>query len=180
MLAPLPAEVVRAQLVDVPDDVEVVSVPRDEDPVPYCEGADVCIADWSAHHRVAGPVITALAPTCRLVQVPAAGIDSVDLDACLAAGLPVSSAAGLNSGAVAEWCVWAALSGLRGFVGSDRALRAGRWEQVGAQARYELAGKVVGLVGMGDIGVEAAPRLRAFGVDLRYWTRTRRDPEVEA
>ena len=180
MLAPLPAEAVRAQLVDVPDDVEVVSVPRDEDPVPYCEGADVCIADWSSHHRVAGPVVTALAPTCRLVQVPAAGLDSVDLDACVAAGLTVSSAAGLNAGAVAEWCVWAALSGLRGLVASDRAMRAGRWEQIGAQVRYELDGKVVGLVGMGDIGVAAAPRFAAFGVDLRYWTRTRRPAETEA
>lgn len=174
VLAPVPAEAFAAQL----DGHEVVAVGREDDPAEACSGADVCVADWTAHHRVAGDVLTALRPTCRLVQVPAAGLDSVDVDACAQAGIPVAGAAGLNAVAVGEWCVWAALSSLRGLVVSERALRGGEWDQL-ARARYELDGKVVGLVGLGDVGIEAARRFRAFGVELRYWTRRRRTAEVE-
>jgi phosphoglycerate dehydrogenase-like enzyme len=175
VLAPVPAEVFATHL----EGHEIVAVGRGDDPVAACAGADVCVADWTAHHRVDGEVLTALRPTCRLVQVPAAGLDSVDVEACGRAGIPVAAAAGLNAVAVGEWCVWAALSSLRGLVVSERALHAGEWDQLG-RARYELRGKVVGLVGMGDVGVEAARRLRVFGVDLRYWTRRRRSPEIEA
>lgn len=175
VLAPLPAEAVAAQL----PDVEVVSVADGHDPEQVCRDAVVCIADWTATHRVAGRLVELLAPTCRLVQVPAAGADSVDVDACRAAGIPVATCAGLNSQAVAEWCVFGAISALRHLSAGDRALREGRFEQLG-HARYELGGKVVGIVGMGDIGRAAARLFAAFGCDVRYWTRRRRPPEVEA
>ncbi|MGH3440470.1 MAG: 3-phosphoglycerate dehydrogenase, partial [Nitriliruptorales bacterium] len=110
ILAPVPAEAIGAQL---PNGHEVVAVGREEDPVAACRGADICVADWTSHHRVAGEVVDALAATCRLVQVPAAGLDSVDVEACAAAGIPVASAAGMNAIAVAEWCVWAAIGALR-------------------------------------------------------------------
>lgn len=176
VLAPIPAEAIGGQL---PGGHEVVAVGRDEDPAAACRGADICIADWSSHHRVAGAVVDALAPTCRLVQVPAAGVDSVDVEACTAAGIPVASAAGMNAAAVGEWCVWAAIGALRQLVREDRSLREGRWEQLG-HPRFELANKVVGIVGMGDVGREAAKRFQAFEVDLRYWTRTRRDQGFES
>lgn len=174
ILAPVPAEVMESQL----GGHEVVAVDRDGDPAAACRGADVCVADWTSHHRVAGPVIDALRATCRLVQVPAAGVDSVDVDGCAEAGIPVASCAGANAVAAGEWCVWAALSALRGLVTSERKLRTGEWEQLG-RARYELAGKVVGIIGMGDVGVEAARRFASFGVDLRYWTRHRRSADRE-
>lgn len=175
VLAPIPAEAVRPQL---PDGHEVVAVGRDEDPAGACDGAEVVVADWTAHHRVAGDLVDVLAPTCRLVQVPAAGTDSVDVEACAEAGIPVASCAGLNDVAVAEWCVWAAIGALRQLVRDDRTLREGEWNQLG-RARYELAGKVVGIVGMGDVGQALAPRLGGFGVDVRYWTRNRRGTDRE-
>lgn len=175
VLAPIPAEAVQPQL---PDGHEVVAVGRDEDPAGACDGAEVVVADWTAHHRVAGDLVDVLAPTCRLVQVPAAGTDSVDVGACAEAGIPVASCAGLNDVAVAEWCVWATIGALRQLVRDDRTLRAGEWNQLG-RARYELAGKVVGIVGMGDVGQALAPRLGGFGVDVRYWTRNRRSADRE-
>jgi D-3-phosphoglycerate dehydrogenase len=175
LFAPLPPETLSGRF----PDAEVVAVTPEVDAAAAAAGATVAVADFSGRVRIAGDVVEALAPTCRLVQVPAAGLDSVDVDACRAAGIPVASCAGLNASGVAEWCVWAALDAMRRLTWSDRQLRAGRWEQLG-HPRYELGGKVVGIVGMGDIGAAAAPRFAAFGVDLRYWTRTRRPPEREA
>ncbi|MFP5308347.1 MAG: NAD(P)-dependent oxidoreductase [Actinomycetes bacterium] len=175
MLAPLPPEVVTSRL----PDVEVVCATSQDQAVEAARGADVCIADWRGEVRVDAEVAAALSGTCRLVQVPAAGLNGVDLDACAAAGVPVASCAGLNTAAVAEWCVWAALDALRLLSWSDRALRDGRWEMFG-HARYELAGKLVGIVGLGDIGAATARRLAGFEVDVAYWSRRRRDATTEA
>ncbi len=177
LFAPLPVEAVSHRF---PADVlEVVAVTPDDDPVAAAAGATLAIADFSGRVRITRDVVAALAPTCRLIQVPAAGLDSVDVDACHDLGVPLASCAGLNRVGVAEWAVWAAMDAMRKLSWSDRALRAGRWEQLG-HARYELAGKTVGIVGLGDVGSAAAERFRGFGVDLVYWSRTRRDPEVEA
>lgn len=173
LLAPLPPEVVRDRFPDVE-----VTVP-DPDVVEACRGATVVVADWSGTHRVDADVVAVLDERCRLVQVPAAGLDSVDVDAIHAARIPLASCAGLNTTAVAEWCVWAAIDALRGFSAADRAVRAGAWPQLGV-ARYELTGRTVGIVGFGAIGQAVAGRLRSFDVDVRYATRTRRPAEVEA
>jgi D-3-phosphoglycerate dehydrogenase len=158
--------------------LDVVSVAPDGDPVSACRGGDVCIADPTGRHRVAGDVIDALAPTCRLVQVPASGAETVDLAACAAAGIPVAGVAGLNAAAVAEWCVLGTLAALRRAGADDRSLRAGRWEQLGP-ARLELAGKLVGIIGMGAVGAATARRFAAFDAEVAYWSRTRRAAEVE-
>lgn len=175
LFAPLPPEAITGRF----PDVDVVTVdPSTPDPAATCEGADVVISDWSSRVRVAGDIVDALAPTCRLVQVPAAGLDSVDVEACRSAGVPVASCGGLNTVAVAEWCVYAAIGALRHFAPSDRALHRGEWEQLG-HARYELARKTVGIVGLGAIGTAVAERLACFDVDLVYWTRRRRDRDEE-
>jgi phosphoglycerate dehydrogenase-like enzyme len=160
-------------------DVEVATAADAPSLEELARGATVAIADYSGQNRIAGSVVDALAPTCQLVQVPAAGTDSVDVDACRAAGIPVASCAGLNDAAVAEWCVWGAIDALRQATWASHALRDGRWEQIG-HARYELAGKTVGIVGLGRIGSAAAERFRAFGVDLAYWTLHRRSAEEES
>jgi phosphoglycerate dehydrogenase-like enzyme len=175
MLAPLPPQVVTSR---VPD-ADVATASTQQEALAAAAGADVCIADWRGEVVVDAAVAAALAPTCRLVQVPAAGLNGVDLDACAANGVPVASCAGLNTAAVAEWAVWASIDALRLLSWSDRALREGRWEMFG-HSRYELAGKVVGIVGLGDIGTATARRLAGFEVDLAYWSRRRRDEATEA
>lgn len=176
LFAPLPASALTGAMPDA--DLEVVEIRPGDDAAALAAGARIAIADWSSAVRIAGDVVAALAPTCELVQVPAAGLDSVDVEACRAAGIAVASCAGLNTVGVAEWCVWATIDALRKLTWSDRALRDGRWEQLG-HARYELAGKTVAIVGMGDVGRAVAERMRAFDVDLTYWTRRRRAPDEE-
>ena len=175
LLAPFPPEVLR----DAFEDVEVVAAADADDPVAAVTGATVCVADFRGEIVVDEAMAAALAPTCRLVQVPAAGLDSVDLDACARHGIPVAGCTGLNAAAVAEWCVFGIIDALRALSTSGRALRAGRWEQL-ARTRYELAGKQVGIVGLGAIGTAVAERLQPFGVELSYWSRHQRPPDVES
>ncbi|HUR12975.1 MAG TPA: NAD(P)-dependent oxidoreductase [Mycobacteriales bacterium] len=131
--------------------------------------ADLVLADWTQDLRVLDP-----GPRVAFVQVPRAGVDGIDLDACAARGVPVANCAGANAVSVAEWCLSATFAMLRRTVEADAAVRRGEWPQTSLGAR-ELAGMRVGVVGMGAIGRELAPRYRALGCDVVHWTRTRRD-----
>jgi phosphoglycerate dehydrogenase-like enzyme len=179
LLAPLPAEVVAVRFPDVEVVTPDPTLPIQDGTVAACRGADVVIGDWSGRRRVDASVAAVLDGRCRLVQVPATGLDSVDLGALRERGVPVASCAGMNTVAVAEWCIWAIMDGLRGLSASDRAVRAGGWPQL-TEIRHELAGRGVGIVGLGAIGTEVARRLRPFGVDVRYVARRPRPPELEA
>jgi phosphoglycerate dehydrogenase-like enzyme len=178
LLAPLPAEVVGVRFPAVEVVTPDPALPSPQAEVEACRGATVVIGDWSGRRRVTSAVAAVLDERCRLVQVPATGLDGIDLDALRAREVPVASCAGLNTVAVAEWCVWAVLDALRGLSAADRAVRAGGWPQLG-EVRHELAGRTVGIVGLGAIGSAVAERLRPFGVDVRYVSRTPRSPELE-
>jgi D-3-phosphoglycerate dehydrogenase len=130
---------------------------------------DLVLADWTQDFRVLDP-----GPRVAFVQVPRAGVDGIDLDACAAREVPVANCAGANAVSVAEWCLSAVFALLRRTVEADAAVRRGEWPQTSLGAR-ELAGMRVGVVGMGAIGWALAPRLRALGCDVVHWTRTRRD-----
>jgi len=158
-------------------DVSVVG--RDEDPAAGCKGSDAVISDWTGHHQVAGAVVDALAPTCRLVQSIGAGYDSIDAAACAAAGIPVASGSGLNADAVAEWCLWGAISAQRLLTASDRLLAGGGWTREYV-TRYDLATSRVGIIGLGSIGRACAARFVACRAEVVYWSRRRRPAEVEA
>lgn len=138
-------------------------------------GAVAVLSGWLVDEvPVDADLAAVLAPTCRLVQVPAAGLDAVDPAALRAHGIPLASAAGLNDTAVAEWCVWAVIDALRGLSDAHGRLADGHWAMFGgARPRHELAGRRVGIIGMGAIGRALVPRLAAFDVELSYANRSR-------
>ena len=111
----------------------------------------------------------AAAPKLRFLQVAGVGVDHVDLDAARRLGITVANVAGANAVSVAEHVVMAILALMRGLVAAHEAMRAGDWPlpRWMATAR-DLAGRTVGIVGMGRIGREVATRLLPFGVALLY------------
>lgn len=175
VLAPMSADVVARHL----PDVEVVAASTPEEALAAADGAVACVAGWDASGVVLDAGLAdALAPTCRLVQVPAAGLDGLDLAALRERGVPVASAVGLNAVAVAEWVVWATIDALRGLSDAHAALGRGEWRMF-SRGRHELRGRTVGVVGMGAVARAMLPRLRPFEVDLAYWSRSRHE-DVEA
>jgi phosphoglycerate dehydrogenase-like enzyme len=103
------------------------------------------------------------ATTPRLVQQFGVGLSGVDLDAAGARGIPVDNVSGAESGnatAVAEIALLHLLALLRRFE-EARANVARR--RVGEPSGTTLAGRTVGVLGVGDIGAEVVVRLTAFG-----------------
>jgi phosphoglycerate dehydrogenase-like enzyme len=144
-------------------------------------GADIVVGDWSGVLRVSAELLDA-APRLAFVHQPSVGMDTIDVPACTARGVPVANAGTANAISVAEWCVGAALAALRSLAHADREVRAGRWPQLELSRRGggELSSRRVGIVGMGGIARECARRFGALGCDVAYWSRNQRSADGSA
>jgi D-3-phosphoglycerate dehydrogenase len=97
--------------------------------------------------------------------------NNVDVVAATAAGVPVLRAPGRNADAVAELAVALLFASTRGVVPADRDVREGQIYRDGKipYQRYrawELAGKTVGLVGLGAVGRALRWRLLGLGMEV--------------
>jgi len=110
------------------------------------------------------------APKLRLVQLLSAGYDQVDVDAARKAGVPVANNGGANATSVAEHTVMLILAVLKRLVRFHNDVVAGRWRAGDSPDRriHELAGKTLGIVGLGNIGKKVARRAAAFEMTVRY------------
>jgi glyoxylate reductase len=115
----------------------------------------------------------------KVVGVHGIGCDHIDLVAASELGIPVCNTPDAITVTVAEMTVGLILALLRRIVNADKAVREGEWNRkYGDLIGSELAGKTVGLIGMGRIGVATAKLLKAFSVNIIYWSRTRK-PKLE-
>jgi phosphoglycerate dehydrogenase-like enzyme len=113
----------------------------------------------------------AAAKNMKLVQLISAGYNTIDLEAARRARVPVANNGGANSVAVAEHAVMLILATLKKLHWQHNNVTAGKW-RVGdfAETRlYELEGKTVGIVGLGNIGKKVARRLRGFDCRIVYY-----------
>jgi D-3-phosphoglycerate dehydrogenase len=118
-------------------------------------------------------------PRLKVVGVHGQGCDHVDLKAAEELGKVVCNTPDALTVTVAEMTLAMTLAAFRNLVAADKAVRAGQWNRkYGDLIGLELAGKTVGIVGLGRIGAATAKRFRAFDAEVVYWSRTRK-PEVE-
>ena len=106
----------------------------------------------------------------KLIQFLSAGYDGMDLDKLRKLGIPLCNNGGANSYAVAEHAIMLMLAVSRQLPDLDRLLRDGKWKsnKFGQEEEHEVAGKTIGIVGLGMIGKVLARRLAGFEVKLIY------------
>ncbi len=92
------------------------------------------------------------------------GLDTVDLPAATRLGVPVVHAPGSNSDAVAEHAIMLMLAAAKKTLAIDRMTRKGEWVEGRARGIFELKGKTLGIIGVGNIGRRVAHIARAFGM----------------
>jgi D-3-phosphoglycerate dehydrogenase len=104
------------------------------------------------------PEMFAGSHTIRAAIRHGAGLDMIPVETATAAGVLVANLPGANARSVGEHAIFTALALLRQFRAIERDLRAGGWfaGREHANAARELAGRTVGIVGMGAIGREVA------------------------
>jgi len=121
------------------------------------------------------------APRLKLVQLVSAGYDRVDVEAARKAKVPVCNNGGANSIAVAEHTVMLMLAVAKRLVWHHNNVVAGKWRvgDFSSPRLYELHGKTLGIVGLGNIGKKVARRAQAFDMQVRYYDIVRLSEDRE-
>ncbi len=109
--------------------------------------------------------LLAQADVLEVVATPSAGYDHIDIDACSERGIPVVNNAGLNAVSVAEHTIGLMVGLAKAIPLTDHLLRREgwksripySWEQIG----FEIDGRTIGIVGVGNVGSRLAQRVRA-------------------
>ena len=104
----------------------------------------------------------------KIVARTGVGVDAsrIDVDAAKEHKVWVTNRPGVNAAAVAELTLAQMVALARHTHVANRAVKDGRWSEYGRLIGVELAGKTVGIVGMGNIGTRVALRARAFEMQL--------------
>lgn len=110
-------------------------------------------------------------PSLSLVIRAGAGIDTIDVPAASGLGVFVSNCPGRNSLAVAELVMGLLLSCDRRIPDQVADLRQGTWNKGAYSKARGLAGRTLGIVGLGQIGREVATRAKSFGMQVVAWSR---------
>jgi lactate dehydrogenase-like 2-hydroxyacid dehydrogenase len=125
-----------------------------------------------SNQDVAEDVVRRL-PALEIIATCGVGYDLIPRALAAERGIVVANTPDVLNAAVAELCIGSLLALLRRLPQADRFVRAGQWKTAAAfPLATSLAGKHVGIVGMGRIGKEIARRLEMFGVALAYHGRT--------
>ena len=104
----------------------------------------------------------------KIVARTGVGVDAsrIDLDAAREHKVWVTNMPGSNAVAVAELAFGQMIALARHTFAANAAVKANRWSDYRRFTGGELAGRTLGIVGMGNIGTRVALRARAFEMQL--------------
>ncbi len=159
-LAPLGAEIVE---IPAGTEEEFVQASRDADAL-YAKG-----------RRITKRMIDGL-ERCRVISLGSVGVDSVDVAAATARGIPVTNVPDTFIEEVADHAMTLILATFRRLVVQDRLVREGRWKEGRPMLLKipRLMGLTLGFVAFGHVARAVAMRARPFGVRMLAY-----DPFVE-
>lgn len=136
--------------------------PSEDDVVALCRTHNP-IAIIVRYSKVGAAAMDA-APALRVISKHGSGTDTIDKAAAAQRGIDVVAAVGVNAAAVAEQALALLMSCAKSVVALDARMRGGHWDK-STHKSVELAGKTIGLIGLGAIGQRMAAM--AHGMDMR-------------
>jgi D-3-phosphoglycerate dehydrogenase len=159
-LAPLGAEI-----------VEIAAKGEDE----FAVAARDCDALYAKGRPITRRMIEGL-ERCKIIALGSVGVDSIDIAAASAKGIPVTNVPDTFIEEVADHAMTLILATFRRLVVQDKLVRDGRWKE-GRPALLKLPrlmGQTLGFVAFGHVARAVALRARPFGVRMLAY-----DPYIE-
>ena len=166
------------------DPVEEAVITRLRDRFQVVERNDVQNTDADvlvvrSRTRISRRVIES-AKNLKIIARPGVGVDNIDVDAAAEYGIKIINSPQASTRSVAELTLGLILSLARSIPRADQALRKGYWKKKDLKG-CEVAGKTMGILGLGKIGYEVARLCHALSMEVIYWSRHRKpDREVAA
>ncbi|MDD6435432.1 MAG: 2-hydroxyacid dehydrogenase [Clostridiales bacterium] len=138
--------------------------------VPYPEKLDDLITDCDVLFTHFSPVPASLiekAPNLKAVLTCRGGVEHIDIEALSKRNIPVINVI-RNAVPVAEFTLGMIIAMTRNICVSHRNMIEGRWEKTFVNDGFTstLSNLKVGLLGLGNVGIELATRLKALGVPM--------------
>ena len=122
--------------------------------------------------------LLAKAPKLKVIAQASVGYDNIDIAACAARGIPVGNTPGVLVDAVADLAYGLIIDSARRLVRAHAHVQSGAWgERKPFGLTTDLAGKVLGIIGMGDIGSAIAKRAQASSMQVIYHNRHQRSDD---
>ncbi len=152
------------QALELLKDFDIVyagKAPTEDDLIALCQQHDP-VAIIVRYGRVGASVMDA-APSLKVISKHGSGTDTIDKTAAKARGIQVVAAVGANAAAVAEQALALLLACAKSVVALDARMHAGHWDKA-THKSIELAGRTIGLVGLGAIGLRFARMADAMGM----------------
>ena len=115
------------------------------------------------------------ASSLKLICVAATGVNNIDVDYAASKGIPVRNVAGYSTDSVAQSTFMHILSLAGGSPYFDNSVKSGSYSRSGMFTDpnwnwWELAGKTIGIIGLGNIGKKVAQIAEAFGMKVCYYS----------
>lgn len=111
----------------------------------------------------------------KLICIAATGVNNIDVEYASAKGIPVRNAVGYSTDSVVQSTYMHILSLVGGGRYFDDSVKSGAYSRSGMFTDpnwnwWELAGKTIGIIGMGNIGRKVAAIAEAFGMNVCYFS----------
>lgn len=115
------------------------------------------------------------APNLKLICIAATGVNNIDVEYAESKGIPVRNAVGYSTDSVVQTTFMHILSLVGGGPYFDESVKSGSYSRSGMFTDpnwnwWELAGKTIGIIGMGNIGTKVARIAEAFGMKVCYYS----------
>ncbi|MBV9533268.1 MAG: C-terminal binding protein [Bradyrhizobium sp.] len=148
-----------------PIGAEIVEAPANE--TEFIAAAKTADAIYAKGMPITKTIIDAL-ENCKVITLGSVGVDSVDVSAATACGIPVTNIPDTFIEEVADHAMMLLLAGFRRLVKQDRLVREGRWTE-GRPALLKiprLMGQTLGFISFGRVARAVAKRAAPFGLRL--------------
>ena len=121
------------------------------------------------------PELIDAAPKLRLICEAATGVNNIDLAYAASKGIPVRNAVGYSTDSVVQATFMHILSLVGNAPYFDKVVKSGEYSSSGLFTDvsvnwWELAGKTIGTIGLGNIGSRVAKVAEAFGMKVCYYS----------
>src|SRR5215213_2788694 len=144
---------------------EIVEAPANE--AEFIAAAKTADAIYAKGMPISKAIIDAL-ENCKVITLGTVGVDSVDVKAATARGIPVTNVPDTFIEEVADHAMMLLLSGFRRLVEQDKMVRSGRWTEGRPQLMKipRLMGQTLGFISFGRVARAVAKRAAPFGLRL--------------
>ena len=129
-------------------------------------------------------LISHFPPSLKYIAHQGTGYDQIDIEALTKRGIQVSNCPNITTNSTADTNIFLMLGAMRNFEAGRQNLIAGKWPTgglgAGVEVGYAPSRKVLGIIGMGDIGRAVRDRAESFGFEkIVYYNRSKLSPELE-